>query len=118
MDNIVKRLLAVNPPDITFVSVITWLVHCVEIYSTSVNTGKGSSKLALLHANVPVFLHQAVQLNLVTEQRAAQLQAQIDGEWQLVAEIVGALVNVAHNPEFVQIENEVQACCAPWRKRL
>jgi len=25
---------------------------------------------------------------------------------------------VAHNPEFVQIENEVQACCASWRKRL
>jgi len=110
MDSVIKRLLAVNPPDVSFVNVITWLVHCVEIYSQSVNTGKGSSKFALFKQSVPEFLKQATLLGLCTQQHAAAVQAQFDADWQVVSDIVGALIAVAHSPQFVQVEEELKGC--------
>jgi hypothetical protein len=117
MDNVIAQLLKVNPPDIAFVNVITWVVHCVEVYSQSINTGKGASKFAIFKASVPTFLQQAVALNLCTHDHAATLLAQFNTDWQVVSEIVAALIAVAHDPELVQFENEVKTWCAARRRK-
>jgi hypothetical protein len=118
MDAVIAQVVASDAPDVNFVGVITWLVHCVEVYSQSVQTGHGSSKLAILRDNIPVFLQSATNAGLCTAQHAAQLHAQLVREWDLVQNIVTALIEVAHNPAFVQIGQKIQSCCAAkWRKR-
>jgi len=117
MDNIIAQLLKVNPPDITFVNVITWVVHCVEIYSQGVQSGKGSSKFAIFKQSVPVFINQAVALNLCTQAHGAEVLAAFDKDWQTVSDIVTALINVAHSPQFVQLEADAKACFAKCKKQ-
>ncbi len=116
MEEIVRRQLKVTPPDITFVQVIAWVVHCVELYSQSVATGKGSSKFAVFRETVPIFLQAAVERGVSSQEQADAIQKQFDAAWGLVQEIVSTLIAVAHNPAFVQIEEELAKCCGVAKK--
>jgi len=51
-----------------------------------------------------------VASNLCTPEHAANVQAQFDADWAMVQELVSTLVSVAHNPEFVQLEDELKGC--------
>jgi len=117
MDAVIARKIASDAPDISFVGVITWLMHCVEVYSQSTQVGHGSSKLAILRENIPVFLQTATNAGLCSGAYAATIEHQLETQWDLVQSIVTALIDVAHNPAFVQLSQDISDCCAPkWRK--
>ena len=116
MEALFARVLKVNPPDITFVNVILWVAHCVEVYSTSVNTGKGASKFAIFRDSVPKFVAQAVASNLCTAAHGEAIVAECTRDWQRVSELVDALVAVAHDPQLLQWENEARACFAKCKR--
>lgn len=111
---VVKTVLSRNPDiPIDFVHVVTWCVHCAEIVSAQRKVKPDSeSKLQLFRSLVPLFLQEAVVQQLCTAATAAELQTRFDADWTAAESLVDVLVQVAHNPAFVQLEDEVAtACC-------
>lgn len=117
MEQVIETALRTNKCDISFVSVIAYLINCVEMYSVSVNTGKGSSKFAIFRECVPVFLRKAVELGLTTQAHADGIWVEFERDWGIVADIVSHLIAVAHNPTFVQLSESAKQCCMTWRSK-
>jgi hypothetical protein len=116
--DVVTQVLVHNELDISFVNVVKWCMHCVEVISSQRKvTPDSENKLEMFHQMIPVFLSQAVAQKLCTSERAAQLQTRIDAEWQEVTELVSAIVDIAHNPEFVQLQERVVACCFNGKRK-
>ena len=111
MESLISDVLHRNQIDITFVNVIKWTMHCIEMWSESVQTGKGASKLKLLREHIPSFINCALQLKLVSDEHAKEILDKLDGEWDLVTNIASALCEIAHNPDFVQFQERVARCC-------
>ncbi len=100
----------------TFANVVIIAMRMAELAAQDGELVHGAQKLARVKKLVPEIINQLYEEQMITQSEQIKM-LDITEIGEHVADVVEGLISVSKSPEFLQIKEEVIACCANLKRK-